>query len=413
MVNSRFWTVLPFSSVCNLSHLALVLAGIIPQLERCPRPIMDYTYNTVNQSATPLAPHLAMQFGTALQRILQKVAYANPSYGPVFLAKLDLADGYYRIPLAPHAAQQLAVVLPLDQTRENLVGIPLSLPMGWAPSPPYFCAFTETSTDIVNNWLSQPDPPLQPHRLEDATQTQPLPQHDIILAPLWQPSLPTKPLASVDVYIDDFLLAAQRPELTKTMQSTLHAIDSVFYDDPQSTRRPVISTSKLQKGDASWDTKKRILGWDLDTVTQTIHLPAHRLARITDILALLLDQSRVSKQKWHTILGELRSMVPAMFCSKYLFCVLQHALQDQTGPCIRLNRLLKSAIRDWIALASEIHTVPAPIAALIPTAPQVVGASDACAQGMGGGVGYLLTFIHTHFSPLRGVPPFPRQSPIA
>jgi hypothetical protein len=65
---------------------------------------MDYSYNEVNQISLPLAPAHAMQFGGALQRILQRLAYANPAYGPPLLAKIDLADGYYRVPLSADAA---------------------------------------------------------------------------------------------------------------------------------------------------------------------------------------------------------------------------------------------------------------------------------------------------------------------
>jgi hypothetical protein len=79
------------------------------------------------------------------------------------MARLNLADGYYRVPLSPTASLELAVVLPGDGIHEKLIGIPLSLPMGWTYSPPYFCAFTKTATDIANASLSHA---LPPHPLE-------------------------------------------------------------------------------------------------------------------------------------------------------------------------------------------------------------------------------------------------------
>ena len=42
---------------------------------------MDYTFNNVNQHTLPLAPHHVMQFGNALQRLLQHIAYCNPHFG--------------------------------------------------------------------------------------------------------------------------------------------------------------------------------------------------------------------------------------------------------------------------------------------------------------------------------------------
>jgi len=383
MVNMGFWTVLPFEAVQHLPHLALAPAGVVPQRERRPRPIMDYTFNSVNQDSTPLAPYGAMQFGPALSRLLQHVVYANPDFGPVYLAKLDLADGYYRIPLAPHAAQQLAVVLPPDHDTNNLIGIPLSLPMGWAQSPPYFCAFTETCADMANAFLAY-NTVLPTHALE--AETQPTP-HSPCQPPRsrlpWQASPPNAPTAHVDVYIDDFILAAQRPRLDDTMRATVHSIETVFHDDPAAPRRQVISRSKLNKGDGSWSTTKRVLGWDIDTALQTIHLPPHRQARLEELISPLLTQSRVSRAKWFALLGELRSMVPALHGSKYLFSILQHTLCQNT-PRLRLSGTVKSALADWLCLARMVAAHPAPLQALVPTAPATLGAADACGTGMGG-----------------------------
>jgi hypothetical protein len=384
MVNMGFWTVLPFEAVQHLPHLALAPAGVMRQRERRPRPIMDYTFNSINQDSTPLAPYEAMQFGPALSRLLQRVVYANPHYGPVFLAKLDLADGYYRIPLAPHAAQLLAVVLPPDQDTDNLIGVPLSLPMGWAQSPPYFCAFTETCADMANAFLAL-NTVLPIHALKAETQ----PNHQRPCQPPqstqpWQATPPNAPIAHVDVYIDDFILAAQHTRLDDTMRATVHSIETVFHNDPASPRRQVISCSKLSKGDGSWSTTKRILGWDIDTALQTIHLPPHRRARIEELIIPLLTQSRVSRAKWFALLGELRSMVPALHGSKYLFSILQHTLCHQQTPRLHLSTNVKKALADWLYLAQMVAENPAPLQALVPTAPATLGATDACGTGMGG-----------------------------
>jgi hypothetical protein len=131
-----YWLVLPYSAVRGHPSLRIAPAGVVPQRDRRPRAIIDYTYNGVNRDTLPLEPTPAMQFGLCLQRILQRLAYCNPQFGPPLLAKVDLADGYYRIPLTPSAALTLAVVLPSDGLTEPLLGLPLSLPMGWKASPP-------------------------------------------------------------------------------------------------------------------------------------------------------------------------------------------------------------------------------------------------------------------------------------
>ncbi len=138
----------------HFNSLKLAPAGVVPQREHRPRPIVDYSYTNINQTSLPVAPYHAMQFGTALPRLLQRLVYSNPAHGPPLMCKIDLSDGYYRVPLSSDASLQLAVILPQDQTRHNLIAIPLSLPMGWKESPPYFCAFTKTISDSANNNLA-------------------------------------------------------------------------------------------------------------------------------------------------------------------------------------------------------------------------------------------------------------------
>ena len=79
-----------------------------------------------------------MQFGRALERMLRHIRHANPCHGPVYLAKIDISDGFYRIDLDMHTAPNLAVILPREENEPPLVAIPLSLPMGWVESPPIF-----------------------------------------------------------------------------------------------------------------------------------------------------------------------------------------------------------------------------------------------------------------------------------
>jgi hypothetical protein len=162
---------------------------------------MDYYYNMVNQKAAPFAPTQGMQFGTALQPILQCLVNANPSYGPLILAKIDLANGYYRVLLSPEAALELAILLPPDAGGAYLIGIPLSLPMDWGHSPPYYCAFTEKGADVANASIATPIP-LQFHHSEANTQMSPFPL-DCTYAPTaslpFNLLLPAPPLAYTDV----------------------------------------------------------------------------------------------------------------------------------------------------------------------------------------------------------------------
>jgi hypothetical protein len=75
---------------------------------------------------------------------------ANPCFGPVYMCKIYIADGFYRIWLLLADIPKLDMVLPTKDGEEPLVGSPVALPMGWVNSPSYFCAATETIYDLAN-----------------------------------------------------------------------------------------------------------------------------------------------------------------------------------------------------------------------------------------------------------------------
>jgi hypothetical protein len=127
--------------------------GVVPQQVQRPRIIVDYTFFGINDKTEKRAPQDAMQFGKALERILQALVDANPIHGPVYLLKVDIANRFYRIWLNIGDIPKLACSLPADIGDEPLLALPLVLPMGWTKSPPYFCAATETIANITNRQL--------------------------------------------------------------------------------------------------------------------------------------------------------------------------------------------------------------------------------------------------------------------
>ena len=233
MVQRGYWVVLPYKAIAHLPNLRVSPIGCVPQRERRPRIIVDYTYSGVNAATDKQAHPEAMQFGGTLKRILHKIHSAHPKYGPVYMLKIDLSDGFYRVPLRATDVPRLGVVLPRAPDATNdLIALPLTLPMGWTESPPQFTAFTETIADLVNRWTVDHtwDPPPHPmENLASSAPTQPpdrsvvtapppthtrpiqrLTNHDILAAipPTPPPSnrfVPYKPgpLAYTDVYLDD------------------------------------------------------------------------------------------------------------------------------------------------------------------------------------------------------------------
>jgi hypothetical protein len=106
----------------------------------------------------------------------------------------------------------------------------------------------------------------------------------------------------VDVYVDDFLLAAQtKREQIRLLRNTLHSIDSVFRPlaphDP-STRKAPASIKKMHQGDAHWAYRKQMLSWVIP----------HRLTRLYALLDdLRLPRRRMAISHGIVLLGELRS----------------------------------------------------------------------------------------------------------
>ena len=70
MVEAGHWLVLPYSTVRHATDLRISPLGVVPQRDRRPRPIVDYTFSGFNEATVKLAPSGSMQFGKALDRII-------------------------------------------------------------------------------------------------------------------------------------------------------------------------------------------------------------------------------------------------------------------------------------------------------------------------------------------------------
>ena len=141
-----------FGTQIRISRLAC-----LDQANRKPRLICnsseppDSTTPSVNDTTDTSANPSAMQFGSCLSRLLQKIWEADPLEGPVFLSKWDISDAFHRCPIRPEDVGAFSyVVPPLPSDPHPLLCIDLVLPMGWVNSPDLFCASSETVTDLAN-----------------------------------------------------------------------------------------------------------------------------------------------------------------------------------------------------------------------------------------------------------------------
>jgi hypothetical protein len=410
-----FWVVLPYQVVKHLPGIRISPLGVVPQRGRRPRIIVDYTFSGINQETKKLAPREAMQFGRALDRILLAILQAPAEQGPVYLIKVDLSDGFYRIPVKPNDAPKLALALPPHQGSEQLIAIPLTLPMGWTESPPWFCAATETITDLANDYLGTSwDPPPHPLEMEASTQPEaPQKARVVIHESAWQPTGPTgrvqglpprvgrkrhwrsrKPLAQADVFVDDEIVVVQGTpaRLRRLKRQLLHLNDLVFRpNDSQDGpfRKEPVSVKKLRQGDATWSTWKVVLGWTVDTLAKTIELPPHRRERVREILANHHNCKRIGTQAAYKLLGELRSMQLGIPGAAGLLSLLQNCLKVALHHKrrVRLNRPARDHLKDLLTLASDVERRPTRIAELFPVHPaHVYGCTDASKAGFGGAV---------------------------
>jgi len=165
MIHKGQWMILEYKEVAHLPNLCLSSLGVAPQWDWKPWMIMDYTYSSVNGETVPLTKHLPLQFSRALHWLLRRIVCCDPSLGPIYIIKLDIANGFYHIHLAPWNIPLLGVAYPMPASDQPLVMFLLALPMGWMSSLPIFCSATKTIMDLTNNALAQNGVAL-PHQLK-------------------------------------------------------------------------------------------------------------------------------------------------------------------------------------------------------------------------------------------------------
>ena len=388
MRKKGIFVVLPYHLIRDHPALRISPLGCVPQRERRPRIINDYTFSGINPATHRLASEAAMQWGRTLHRILWYVFNADRRHGPVLLSKTDLSDGFYQLPLTPTGALKLAVPFH-SPSQEPLVAIPTRLPMGWTQSPPAFSSTTETIADMANAFLEADCFIPRPHPLEAAASTPvELTDPTAVDAYPFKESGPLRPpLAYVDVYVDDFIKLAQGwKNALRVRRHTFHSIDKVFRPNDladSACRKEPISVKKLLKGDDQWSTQKTVLGWNIDSQAMTITLPPHRQQRLLQLLRTVLKRKRTSVTEWHKLLGELRSMSLAIPGSDGCFSFLQEALRPKAKR-IKITPAVRDQLKDFLWLATSVTSRPTHLAEVVPTPETYSGTVDASGVGMGG-----------------------------
>jgi hypothetical protein len=302
----------------------------------------------------------------------------------VHFAKVDLADGYWRMIVEASSRWNFAYVLPGPPGAPVRLVIPSALQMGWNESPAYFCAATETARDCAQAWVDQ-DTVLPPHPMQPAT----------------RPAVPARQQTSgvtryqmSAVYVDDFLMAAvedQKGELLeKAGRATLHAIHSVSppptADDPPGTKDP-ISEKKLKRGDAQWNPIKEVLGYELNGIDRTIQLPKAKSEALLKELRKVLRKQRIPLKRFRSLVGRLQHAARILPAAKAFFTPMNEALRGLPS-FVGLSRHgeVRQALLDTGTMVQELARRPTHVSELVAHDFDFVGFCDASAFGAGGGL---------------------------
>ena len=236
MVDKGQWTVLPYSVVKRLPGLRLSLPGVKVERDRRLRWLRDYSYYKTNAKNLPVACLSVIQYSRALDRLIRDIVFSDLALRPVYILKMDVLDGFYRIGVRPEDAPKLGLIFPSGAYKEPMVATPLTLPMGWKNPPPVLCTATEMVADLANESLRSPQP-IRPHKLDNRAESvapPPAPplakKHAQLTCDPYLRRTNAKLLAYVDVFVDNFLGLAQGPRhrLRHVRCTLFHVLDKVF-----------------------------------------------------------------------------------------------------------------------------------------------------------------------------------------
>ena len=134
-------------------------------------------------------------------------------------------------------------------------------------------------------------------------------------------------LAQVDVYMEYFISICQDvpKEMSQMLRHLFRSIVTFFCTNKaiDGLHKEPIYTKNLCQGDATWYTKKTVLGWDIDTKEHHLRLMPERDSKVRTALDKIPTAAhQVSLHKWGHLLGLLWIITPAVARSHSMFTCL-------------------------------------------------------------------------------------------
>lgn len=352
--------------------------------------VMGYALPSVNDATQDTAPADAIdQIGTVLPRIIEALATAPEEDGDIMLMKLDIKDGFWRMVCAEGQEWNFAYVLPNHPGEPVEIVVPSALQMGWALSPPFFCAASETARDVAQSYVCESLGSLPEHPLETMT----MPEDMFVLPDLAKVSARSAAtfLQMLEVYVDDFIQLVQSKDpavLRHCSRALLHGIHSVFPPPEVSGHNgeDPVSLKKLLEREGLWEVRKEILGWMIDGATRCIELAEKKQAAILlELKTVLRIKSGVPFKRVEKLVGKLRHAAIGIPAGKALFGPINRLIAMHP-PTIYWNRAQEAhvALRDWKQLIRAAAKEPTHAKELVPGEPDFLGTLDASGEGAGG-----------------------------
>jgi hypothetical protein len=339
---------------------------------------------SVNDTTVKLAPTKAVKaIGQVLPNLFKFMA-DTPADEVIVFSKIDLSDGFWRMIVAEESKWNFCYVMPDAEGSPVRIVVPSALQMGWAESPPFFCAATQAGRDVIEYLIDQKFD-LPPHPLESY----------IIPAEAMKNITPSQRDTIhrfVAVYVDDFILAgvetADATLLRRMARAALLGIHSVF--PPVEVTGHVggkdpISQKKLDKGDAIMATTKEVLGFLVEGHLRTVQLPAIKAATIVGELERLLKRKNVQFKRVEKIVGKLVHACTILPTSKALLTPIYRSMATHPSV-IGLGRAseVRAAFLDLKTMIKSIANRPTHVYELVERPSSFVGMVDASATGVGG-----------------------------
>jgi hypothetical protein len=379
-------------------NLKISPAAAVPQANRRARIILDLSFPvrrperagrrqrmgpmlapSVNETTVKLSPQTAVkEIGKVLTRVLHFMSRTPPDQ-QIFLSKVDLSDGFWRMIVEPSQKWNFCYVMPDPPGSPVRIVVPSALQMGWAESPAYFCTATETGRDIIQ-WLVDAKVDLPVHPFEKFMIPDPLPEGH------------GDGDKEIHVYVDDYILAVVQDEeqvlLRRVARATLHGIHAIF--PPPGTSGHVggkdpISEKKLAKGDAMFALVKEILGFMLDGASRTVWLPENKRDAIITELKRLMKMKHCPLKRFQSITGKLLNATKIAPSTKSLLTPFFQAQRNKPKLVgIGQHSALRQALQDLPTLIMDLTRRPTHVNEIVPHPPSVAGCCDASLDGAGG-----------------------------